>query len=219
FAGQILVQQVDEPLARDPGGAVPTRRLLRDAGAAGCRRLVAGHGFLRTRVIGIPWIEVEQTGCQRWPIARSGTLFAPIPFNRRSSPRRLGAVAQGRRFMRETVLVTGSSGCVGAAVAERLAAAYQGGGLDRKAPPEAHAGMDHLAVDLCSDTGVRAGLEEVRRRHGEQLAAVVHLAAYCDLSGADSPQYHAVNVRGTERLLHGLQTFQIGQFVLGSTIL
>jgi nucleoside-diphosphate-sugar epimerase len=121
--------------------------------------------------------------------------------------------------MRETVLVTGSSGRVGAAVAERLATTYQVVGFDRKAPPEAHVGIDHVAADLCSDASVRAGLDAVRRRHGERLAAVLHLAAYCDLSGEDSPQYDEVNVRGIQRLLRGLEPFRLGQFVLGSTIL
>jgi nucleoside-diphosphate-sugar epimerase len=121
--------------------------------------------------------------------------------------------------MRETVLVTGSSGRVGAAVAERLATTYQVVGFDRQAPAEAPAGIDSLAVDLCSDGSVRAGLDAVRRRHGERLAAVLHLAAYCDLSDDASPSYDEVNVRGTERLLRVLQAFQLGQFVLGSTIL
>ena len=103
--------------------------------------------------------------------------------------------------MQETVLVTGSSGRVGSAVAARLAPSYHVVGFDRRPPPDAHAGAEPIRVNLRSDESVRAGLEELRRRHGARLASVIHLADYHDCTGAPSPRYEEVNVRGTERLL------------------
>jgi nucleoside-diphosphate-sugar epimerase len=120
--------------------------------------------------------------------------------------------------MQATVLVTGNSGWAGAAVAERLARKHQVVGFDRKPSPNPHAGFEHVRVELRSDASVRAGLDELRRRHGERLASVVHLASYCDPSGDPSPRYDEVNVRGTERLLRGLKDFQVEQFVLASTL-
>jgi nucleoside-diphosphate-sugar epimerase len=55
--------------------------------------------------------------------------------------------------------------------------------------------------------------------HGEQIASVVHLAAYYDFSGEPSPKYDEVTVRGTERLLRAFQAFHIEQFIFSSTML
>lgn len=49
--------------------------------------------------------------------------------------------------------------------------------------------------------------------------AVIHLAAYYDFSGEPSPKYDEITVRGTERLLQGLQGFTVGQFIFSSTML
>jgi nucleoside-diphosphate-sugar epimerase len=121
--------------------------------------------------------------------------------------------------MQETVLVTGSSGRAGAAVAARLAANYQVVGFDRDPPADAKGGAEHVRVNFRSDDSVRAGLEELWRRHGERLASVIHLAEHHDCSGEPDDRYEEVNVRGTERLLRGLQNFQVGQFALASTML
>src|SRR5690606_34029338 len=58
-----------------------------------------------------------------------------------------------------------------------------------------------------------------REEHGERIASVVHLAAYFDFSGEDSPLYQAVNVEGTRNLLRALQGLQVEQFVYASTML
>jgi nucleoside-diphosphate-sugar epimerase len=62
-------------------------------------------------------------------------------------------------------------------------------------------------------------LSAVRRRHGNRIASVIHLAAYYDFSGAPSPLYEQVTVRGTERLLRALHSFEVEQFVFSSTML
>ena len=119
----------------------------------------------------------------------------------------------------EAVIVTGSGGLIGGAVILRLAGEYRLFGLDRpevtSTPPEAEA----VAVDVTSDASVQDGLRVVRGRHGERIASVVHLAAYYDFSGEPSPLYEQVTVRGTERLLKGLQAFSVGQFLFSSTML
>jgi UDP-glucose 4-epimerase len=47
----------------------------------------------------------------------------------------------------------------------------------------------------------------------------VHLAAYYDFSGQDSPLYQRVTVEGTDRLLNALSNFELEQFVFSSTML
>lgn len=56
-------------------------------------------------------------------------------------------------------------------------------------------------------------------RHGDRLAAVIHLASYYDFSGAPSPLYDEVTVGGTARLLRGLHAFHVEQFIFSSTML
>ncbi|MBX9625528.1 MAG: NAD(P)-dependent oxidoreductase [Gemmataceae bacterium] len=119
----------------------------------------------------------------------------------------------------ETVIVTGSSGLIGSAVVRRLGGRFRIAGLDRDGPPHPPPEAECVCVDLTSDEGVRAALDRVRRGYGEEIASVVHLAAYYDFSGEPSPKYEEVTVRGTERLLRGLRGFHVGQFLFSSTML
>ncbi len=120
---------------------------------------------------------------------------------------------------RETVIITGSSGLIGHPVDDRMAEHFQVVGFDREAPPDPLPVAECISVDLTSDESVQRGLDHVYERHGEQIASVIHLAAYYDFSGEPSPKYEEVTVRGTERLLRGLQRFQVEQFVFSSTML
>lgn len=74
-------------------------------------------------------------------------------------------------------------------------------------------------IELTSDDNVRQTLERVRKRHGGRIASVIHLAAYFDLTGAPNPKYQQITVRGTERLLRELQSFEVEQFVFASSML
>jgi nucleoside-diphosphate-sugar epimerase len=74
-------------------------------------------------------------------------------------------------------------------------------------------------LDLTSEESVAHSLFDVRDRHGEQIASVIHLAAYYDFAGAESDLYEKITVQGTERLLGGLKDFQVEQFVFSSTML
>jgi nucleoside-diphosphate-sugar epimerase len=118
-----------------------------------------------------------------------------------------------------TVLITGSSGFIGAAAVERFAENYKVIGFDRPGMPFPPAAAECVEVDLASDASVREGLNNVRDRHGGHIASVIHLAAYYDFSGEPSTKYDEITVRGTERLLRGLQQFQVEQFIFSSTML
>lgn len=122
---------------------------------------------------------------------------------------------------RETVLITGSNGYLGYAVARRLTERYDVVGFDRRAPSHPPPSAECIYVDLTSDPSLRRGLEALRERHGSTLAAVLHFAAYYDFSGAPSPLYETVTVGGTARLLRLLREmeFRVEQFVFSSTML
>lgn len=120
---------------------------------------------------------------------------------------------------KEVVIITGSNGLIGYATAKRLAEHFAVVGLIRKGPPYPPRSAEVVSVDVSSDESVQRGLIEVRKRHGGRIASVIHLAAYYDFSGEPSPKYGEVTVRGTGRLLHALQGFDVEQFIFSSTML
>jgi len=120
---------------------------------------------------------------------------------------------------KDVIIVTGSSGLIGSALANRLGSAFTVIGFDREGPPYPPPSADCVAVDVTSDESVQHALAGVRERYGPKIASVVHLAAYYSFSGEPSPKYEEVTVRGTERLLRELQAFQVEQFVFSGTVL
>ena len=116
-----------------------------------------------------------------------------------------------------TILITGSSGRIGFPLAKRLAESFNVVGFDRRAPSHPPPSAECLYVDLTSDESLRRGLQAIRELHGNRIVSVIHLAAYYDFSGAPSPLYDQITVRGTERLLRMLQDFEVEQFIFSST--
>jgi len=117
------------------------------------------------------------------------------------------------------VLITGSASLIGSRLAEACAAHYRVVGLDVKRPPQEVAGVDFIECDLTRDESVVRALVGVYEKYGNQVASVIHLAAYTDFSGAPSPHYRKLTIGGTWRLLHGLGAFELEQFVFSSALL
>ncbi|MBW3625281.1 MAG: NAD(P)-dependent oxidoreductase [Armatimonadetes bacterium] len=122
---------------------------------------------------------------------------------------------------KDIIVVTGSSGTIGYPLCIRFGEAYDVVGFDRKGPPYPPPHADCMDMDLASDESVREGLRNMKEEHGSHIASFIHLAAYYDFSGEPSPLYEQVTVKGTERLLRGLQEFgfEVEQFVFSSTML
>lgn len=124
---------------------------------------------------------------------------------------------------RPTALVTGSSGLLGQAVCTALAQqGFEVFALDRVGlpePPKASPHVHDIECDLADYANVRFAIDDVRQRVDAKLDTVVHLAAYYDFSGQDSPLYKTVTVEGTDRLLNALDDFQVDQFIFSSTML
>src|SRR3990170_3733465 len=116
-----------------------------------------------------------------------------------------------------TILITGASGRIGYPLAKRLAESYNVVGFDRRAPSHPPPSAECLYVDLTLDESLHRGLQTIRDLHGNRIVSVIHLAAYYDFSGAPSPLYDEVTVRGTERLLRMLRDFEVEQFIFSST--
>src|SRR5918993_466343 len=120
---------------------------------------------------------------------------------------------------RPTVLITGSSGFLGQAIATGLKDRYQVIGLDVATPKHPKPEIVMIEIDLTSDESVATALDQVRQRSGDRIASVIHLAAYYDTTGEDNPKYDAITVQGTRRLLNALKKLGTEQFIFSSTLL
>lgn len=116
------------------------------------------------------------------------------------------------------VLVTGSDGLIGERLVHRLLRDYCVVGIDNDPAPN-FAGEEVAVCDLTNDKETADALRHVGDKYGRQLASVVHLAAYYDFSGEPSPLYDELTVKGTRRLLEGLESFEVEQFQFSSSLL
>jgi nucleoside-diphosphate-sugar epimerase len=113
------------------------------------------------------------------------------------------------------LLVTGISGLIGTKIAEALNNEYRVVGLDLEPTDVAH----WIECDLTKDETTARAFNVLREKFGNEIASVVHLAAYYDFSGEPSPLYQSLTVQGTRRILKELQSFQVGQFIFSSSLL
>ncbi|WEX11006.1 NAD-dependent epimerase/dehydratase family protein [Chelativorans sp. AA-79] len=120
---------------------------------------------------------------------------------------------------KDTVIITGGSGFLGRALVAKLRRQFDVVSLDLKAAKGGPEPGLFVEIDLTSDDSVKAALERVREHAGNRIASVIHLAAYFDLTGEQNTKYDEITVRGTGRLLDGLQSFEVEQFVFASTML
>jgi hypothetical protein len=90
---------------------------------------------------------------------------------------------------KDIVIITGSSGFIGEALVARLAASFRVIGLDRQPPKRPPSTAKFEEIDLNSDDSLRRTFAKIRKRHGDRIASVIHLAAYFDLTGEPNPRY------------------------------
>lgn len=114
------------------------------------------------------------------------------------------------------VLVTGANGAIGSALVKALQGRYAAVGLDYKCQGSP---IECIEADISNLDSLTAAIAEFRKRHGDQLAAVVHLAAYYDFTGEENPLYRTVNVEGTGHLMAALQGLRVERLVYTGTML
>lgn len=90
------------------------------------------------------------------------------------------------------VLITGSEGRVGKAIASALGDSYTIVGFERKCDTDSNC----ITVDISSDEAMSSGCELLRQRYGQRIASVIHLAAFYDFS--DKPTIHCM-MRSTSK--------------------
>ena len=118
---------------------------------------------------------------------------------------------------KDIILITGIGGFLGLSLSKALAQDYCVVGLDRESECSKYPAS--VPCDLTSDISVRKAMDELRKRFSKRFISVIHLSGYYDFTGEPNPLYEEVNVKGTRRLLHALQDFEIEQFIYASTML
>lgn len=117
------------------------------------------------------------------------------------------------------VIVTGSSGRIGANVVRKLGDEFRIVGFELLKALYATANEELVPVDLASDESVHQAFKHIRYFYGNRIASVIHLAAYYSFAQKESPEYERITVKGTERLLKALQEFEVEQFIFSSSML
>ncbi|MEW6057759.1 MAG: NAD(P)-dependent oxidoreductase [Bdellovibrionota bacterium] len=119
----------------------------------------------------------------------------------------------------DAIIITGSSGLIGSALAKKLSKSHKVVGFDKNTPKSPIENVDYYEVNITSDENVRATLGRIERKYGKRITSAIHLAAYYSFSGEEDPKYDEITVRGTERLLRELKRFELEQFIFSSTML
>jgi len=124
-----------------------------------------------------------------------------------------------QRMDKPVIVITGASGLIGTRLVEAFADQYNVVALDVEALPSEREGVSWIQCDLTNSDAVSTALNRLKDNYGEKIASVIHLAAYYDFTGEPSPMYDELTVKGTGRLLRGLRSFSVEQFVFSSSLL
>src|SRR5687768_9511 len=144
-------------------------------------------------------------------------MFYTIPTKCMKQDTKNSPVTKSRDSEKQLIIITGSSGLIGTHIIKRLSPYYSIVGLDKEGNPYPPAEAESVTFDITDPGSIKAALERVRNVNGDKIASVIHLAAYYDFSGAPSPLYEEVTVKGTEKFIDALRDFQVEQFIFSST--
>lgn len=118
--------------------------------------------------------------------------------------------------MNDVIVLTGSTGLIGRAVSRELHEDYTIVGLDICKPDSPYLN-DWYYTDFTDTDSVISSFQTIRSKYGKRLHSVVHMVAYYDFSGKESPLYEELTVNGTKRLFDCLFYFDVDQFIYTSS--
>ncbi len=120
---------------------------------------------------------------------------------------------------RKLVLITGSAGRIGSALAKRLGLKYQIVGFELMKAIYASENEELVPLDVSSEESVYQAFKHIEAFYGKKIASVVHLAAYYSFEDPNYDKYDKITVQGTKNILKALEGFEVEQFIFSSTML
>ncbi len=117
-------------------------------------------------------------------------------------------------------VITGATGFLGGQLVRQMRKEYRIFALGRRTPGEAGVpegpGITWFQVDIGHFERLREVFEHIRGQGGAEL--LLHLAAYYDFSGEDSPEYQRTNVQGMRSVLELAEPLKLRKFIFTSSI-
>ena len=117
------------------------------------------------------------------------------------------------------VLITGGAGRIGVPLRESLSDDYEVVSLDIQHEERPGASAHRIHCDFTNAESIEAALAQVRSKHGQKIASILHLADHFDSSGRPNTLDRELTIEGTRKLFDHLRSFDVEQFVYPSTIL
>lgn len=117
------------------------------------------------------------------------------------------------------ILITGSNGRLGKVIRNKLREKYTIICFDNE-PPEKLDQDHYFQVDISDEAMMEEKLKEIKEKFGNNLASVIHLAAYYSFGDQEWKKYKKITIDGTKKLFSHLRdNFNIQQFIFSSTLL
>lgn len=118
------------------------------------------------------------------------------------------------------IVITGATGFLGGQLVRQMRKEYRIFALGRRKPQEAGVpegpGITWFQVDIGHFERLREVFEHIRLQGGAEL--LLHLAAFYDFTGEDSPEYHRTNVQGMRSVLELSEPLRLRKFIFTSSI-
>ncbi len=118
------------------------------------------------------------------------------------------------------MIVTGATGFLGGQLVRQLRKEYRIYALGRRSPQEAGGvegpGIRWFRVDIADLDRLRDVFRHIEAEGGARQ--LLHMAAYYDFTGADSPEYERTNVTGTRNLLELSEPLGLRKFIFASSV-
>lgn len=117
------------------------------------------------------------------------------------------------------VLITGAGGRLGKSIIKRFTDSFTIIATDNEKPEE-NDQENYFQMDVTDIEMVDKSLEKIKKKFGDKIDSVIHLAAYYSFGDQDWKKYQKITIDGTKDLILNLKKkFQVNQFIFSSTLL